>query len=38
MDTNANKKLHPLERKAIQEAEKRKKPGECLKVIVEKSL
>lgn len=32
MDTNTNKILHPLERKAIQEAEKRKKPGECLKV------
>lgn len=32
MDKNANKALHPLERKAIQEAEKRKKPGECLKV------
>lgn len=28
-----DQQLHRLERKAIQEAEKRKKPGECLKVI-----
>lgn len=33
MDAKANKNLHRLERKAIQEAEKRKKPGECMKVI-----
>lgn len=33
MDAKADKNLHRLERKAIQEAEKRKKPGECLKVI-----
>lgn len=33
MDAKADKNLHRLERKAIQEAEKRKKPGECMKVI-----
>lgn len=33
MDGKTDKNLHRLERKAIQEAEKRKKPGECLKVI-----
>lgn len=32
MDAKADKNLHRLERKAILEAEKRKKPGECLKV------
>lgn len=33
MDAKAAKNLHRLERKAIQEAEKRKKPGECMKVM-----
>lgn len=32
MDPKNDKQLHPLEMKAIREAEKRKKPGECLKV------
>lgn len=32
MDAKNDKNLHRLERKAILEAEKRKKPGECLKV------
>lgn len=33
MDAKAEKNLHRLERKAILEAEKRKKPGECMKVL-----
>lgn len=32
MSANSEKNLDRLERKAILEAEKRKKPGECLKV------
>lgn len=32
MSLKTDQALHRLERKAIQEAEKRKKPGECLKV------
>lgn len=32
MDKKCDKNLHQTERKAILEAEKRNKPGECLKV------
>lgn len=32
MDAKIEKNLHRMERKAILEAEKRKKPGECMKV------
>lgn len=32
MESSAKKTLNKLEKKAILEQEKRKKPGECLKV------